>query len=1066
MTTEPDAPVKHHWKRPGIPKMVQSPLVRISFGLAMLTVSLLFVSEFIGLVPNKISAELEFRKSLVESLAVQLSAAISNRELSSVKDTLLSMVKRNSSVLSAAVRLQNDKVLFQSEEHDQLWTLKKTEKSTPTQIQVSIYENSDLWGGIELSFTELGAGENSLFSRQSYLMLVLFVGLLGFFSYMFFLKRTMHELNTDNVIPERVRNALDTLTEGLIIVDQSGYIVFANSAIARILNMSADECIGKKSTEFDWEYESNEANVKQLPWMRMLEGKKVKNGERVNLNSQHQKTYFLTVNISIIGGGNQRIQGALITFDDVSEIVAKNEELGHTLGKLEKTQTEVTRQNKELHKLATRDSMTDCLNRRTLFLGLEELFNEAKSSQDPFSFIMVDIDHFKAVNDTYGHTTGDQVIVFLANCLKEHAREMDLVGRFGGEEFCVILPGANLEEGGEVAERIRLLVQNGHGGDYTEELKITASFGVSQFNHEMTEALELVETADEALYKAKEGGRNQVILWRADEKENSTVNSINSVTTNDGTEPEVTNPQNAINDDKPEVNETESHPAKCESPSPTLTHDQVIQTQSDNNKFSELPMLPNSILLLDRIDQAIIRSARYKTKVAVLVLDIDVLQRVNDALGLMVGEKFYAAIVARLKKILRDTDTVTINDENKLSFSISSLGRRDMVLLLTDLADNDCISIVLQRLFQSQNDPIVIESHEFYLNTNIGVSLFPLDGKDSSTLIKNATTAKMEAMKAAGESNFCFYTEKIDQQSRERIQLEADLYKALERKEFVVYYQPKVALHSGDIVGFEALLRWQHPQNGLVFPDKFISVAEQTGLIEEVSQWVIKSVCRQIGIWHRAGYTQICVSINLSPVEFRNPELAEKIIQSVKDSGIRASALEIEITESIALDDMNNALVCLERISKEEISISVDDFGTGYASLSYLQRLPINKIKIDRSFVSGILHGSNDATIVSAIIAMGHTLGLEVIAEGVETEEQLRFLQDMHCDEIQGYLISRPVPIEQIDTLLSKPYEIKHLVLSNMAAENKNLSDLTFSMLSAINNFPENEHKYVEKKAS
>ncbi len=1057
MAIDPDTP-KRRWKTPAIRKFILSPLIRISFGLAMLTVSLLFVSDFLGLVPNKISTELELRKSIVESLAVQLSSALSNRELSSIKDTLSSMIKRNSSIRSAAVRTRDDKVLFQSGEHSKLWKLKKTEKSTPTQIQVSIYDQNKFWGTIELSFTELGDSEGALFSRQSYTTLVLFMALLGFFSYMFFLKRAMHELNTDNVIPERVRKALDTLTEGLIIIDQSGYIVFANSAIVRILGISANKCIGTKSTEFDWEYQSTESDSTQLPWMLMLEGKKVNNGERVKLTTQHQKVFFLTVNISIIGGVNQPIQGALVTFDDISDIEAKNEALRHTLGKLEKTQTEITRQNKKLQKLATRDPMTDCLNRRSLFLGLDELFSEAKSSQELLSFIMVDIDHFKAVNDTYGHTTGDRVIVFLANCLKKNARDMDLVGRFGGEEFCVILPGANVNEAADVAERIRLSVQNEHGGDYTEELKITASFGVSQFNHEMTEAQKLVETADEALYEAKEGGRNQVVLWGIGKKEQSTTDNINTVTSTDVTTVETSISHDLISEGQPPV---------CESSNLGSEQNHVTQNLPDNKEIepSDQPMQPSNILLFDRIDQAIIRSNRYKTNAAVLVLDIDILQRVNDTLGLMVGEKFYNAIVARLKQTLRDTDTVTMNDEDKLSFSLSALGRREVVLLLTDLADNNDISIVLQRLFQAQNDPIIIEGHEFYLNTIIGISLFPIDGNDASTLIKNATTAKMQAMEAPGENNFCFYTDEIDQQSKKRIQLEAELYKAFQREEFVIYYQPKVALSSGDIVGFEALIRWNHPQNGLVFPNDFIHVAEQTGLIEELSQWVIKTVCRQIAIWHNAGHTQIGVSINLSPVEFRNPDLADNIIKIITESGIQANALEIEITESIDLHHMNNAIVCLERISKEDISISVDDFGTGYSSLSYLQQLPINKIKIDRSFISGILKGSNNASIVSAIIAMGHTLGLDVIAEGIETEAQLRFLQDMQCDQIQGYLVSRPVPREQIDSLLCNPDNIKHLILKNKATENSHLSDLGLSMINVLNNFPEIEHNAVKKRA-
>ncbi len=998
-----------------------SPLIRISFGLVMLTVSLLLISEFLGMVPNKNSAVLESRKAIAESLAVQLSAAISNNELYTVKETLRAIVDRNESVLSAAIRIGQNDLLYKFGDHKTHWSLDVSDHSTARQIQVAIYGNQGRWGNMELRFTEIGDNTGSIPFKQSYLALVMFVAILGFISYMLFLKRVVHELNTDNIIPDRVRRALDSLTESLLIVDHAGYIVFSNSAFSQMTGLTADEAIGTNTSECNWQLESVEAEAQQLPWESVLAGgTDVLQGELIQLKTKHNKTVHLTVNASPIMSPDEKIQGALITFDDVSEIEAKNEELLRTLTKLEQAQAEVTEQNQQLQILATRDPMTNALNRRSLFEGLDALFAEASEQQEPLSFIMVDIDHFKAVNDTYGHATGDRVIVFLANCLTKHARPQDLVARFGGEEFCVVTPGTNINDAALLAEKMRFEVQHGHGGDYEEELNITASLGVATLATTVNDSNGLFELADQALYKAKEGGRNQVVCWTEGVEENpvsapkpATVRRTSIVSVD---EPSAkTNPQTELSDS-------------------SVTH--------------------KNILLFNRIDQAITRSSYCDTNLAVLVMDIDILQRVNDTLGLLVGEKFVSAITKRLKNVIRDTDTLFVDDNSEFLFSISPLGSREIVLLLTDLDKIDSVVIVLKRIFHTQDEPIVLEGNEYYLSSNIGISAYPTDGDTSATLIKNASIAKREAMRLPGENNYFFYTDEISQLSKDNILLETDLYSALKQDELIIFYQPKVDLKTGNIVGFEALLRWQHPQRGLIPPDAFISIAERTGLIGEISQWVIRTVCNQILLWHDAGFHDISVSINLSPVEFGDPDLASKIIASVAESHIPPKALEIEITETIALHNMNTAVDMLAQISLAGIGISVDDFGTGYASLSYLQRLPISKIKIDRSFITGILVDTNDAVIVSGIIAMGHTLGLDVIAEGIETEEQLRFLQDLHCDQIQGYLISRPVPRDTIDELLANSEAVKNLILHKNIDANRNMSDDTNSMINILNNLP------------
>ncbi len=1018
----------------------------------MLTVAMLSITELLGLLPDTKNVELKSRKAIIEALAVQLSTALSDPQfqgidyalrsvqLQGIDDTLQSVVKRNANVLSSAVRLHGGDLLFESGEHEKYWTLQPKDKSTATQIQVSIFDGKKLWGTVELRFAGINGARSLLSFQNSFLTVVLFMVVVGFLSYMVFLKQTMRELDPNAVIPERVRKALDTLSEGLLIVDQDGYIVFSNTAFAVKIGQVPKELSGRKSTKFDWEVEAGDSDSTELPWLCVLEGKKIPKSVVIRLKTGYKNTYTFIVNCSPITASKNKIRGVLVTFDDITEIEVKNEELRRTLGKLEQSQRDVMWQNQELQILATRDPLTNALNRRSLFQGFETLFAEARDGSEELSFIMVDIDHFKVVNDTYGHGVGDEVIKFLANILTEYSRPNDLVGRFGGEEFCVVLPGAGIDVGFSIADRIRLAIQEGQCAKSTTTLRITSSFGVSTLISDIRNPAELVGQADKALYVAKESGRNRVIRWSSALEEDAPVEI--SKPSSDAQTPESIEaqsevpagveeeplqlPQSIVSDTLNQSDKTVTRdPQNEDLQNPNQQQEHVHNDKSNTEKAG---YMPNRVLLFDRIDQAIKRAQRYDTKIAVLVIDVDTLQRVNDTLGLVSGEKFAKSVVARIKQTLRTTDTVTINAEDELLFSISQLSSREIVVLLTDLNQVEIATSVLQRIFTEQNEPIEVEGNEFYLNTNIGVSVFPLDGDGPLTLVTNASIAKSEAMKSIGRNNFCFYANEINQRSRKQFRLEAELHRAVELGEFILYYQPKVDLKTGTILGLEALLRWQHPQYGIVPPSEFIPLAEQMGIINEISQWVIHTVCRQIHLWREAGYDTITTAVNLSPLEFRNPELADQIIALTDEFGIPRSALEVEISESINIHDMEAAVATLEKLSNSGVCISIDDFGAGYSSLSYLRRFPISKVKIDHSFISGFMQDSGDAAIVSAIIAMCHSLHLKVVAEGVETKEQLRFLQDLHCDEMQGYLVSKPLPQEEISEFLDQSSGIRRMI--------------------------------------
>ena len=1011
---------------------LKSPLVRISFGLAMLTVSMLFVTDFIGLVPDTKSAEIQSRRVIAESLAVQLSNEITEKRIASVEATLRSVVERNDNVLSGAVRLINGTLLAEYGGHHANWKLRPEDKSTLTQVQVPIFNNEGRWGSVEISFADFVDHTKWLPVRSSFLAVTLFVALAGFVAYLVFLKRTMRELNPDAVIPERVRKALDTLAEGLLIVGKDGFIVFSNIAFARKTGMLPKELVGKEINSFDWQVDVESADNSGLPWNSVFEGEQVPGSIAVSLKTGFTERYKFSVNVSPITASAGKVRGVLVTFDDITEIENKNNELNRALGKLEQSKREIMRQNQELQVLATRDPLTGALNRRSLFQGFETLFAEAAEEGEELSFIMVDIDHFKSVNDRFGHAVGDKVIKLLATILTEYSRPNDLVGRFGGEEFCVVLPGAGAEDAMEIAERMRLAVQEGHGVKFTNALRITSSFGVSTLTAGAESPSQLVDQADKALYTAKESGRNRVIRWSSMIEE-----GIQEESKSKGLESQV----DSADKDPIDVDNQTSNNSRRNSETDEISNGLVaaqVAAESDalnqkpeklNVTFDPVANRPQKrVILNDRIDQAIKRAQRYDTNIAVLAIDVDTLQRVRDTLGHATSEKISRVVVSRLKQMLRDIDTVAIADKQALAFSVSRVTEREIFVLLTDLKETEILTNILKRIFAANKAPVLIEGEEFYLSASIGVSVYPIDGDDAESLLQKASSALRAAEESVGRNNFQFYADEINQHSKRQMRLEAELHRAKENGEFVVYYQPKVDLKSGDILGMEALLRWQHPQLGLVPPNDFIPLAEQTGLIDEISQWVIHSVCGQIRAWEAAGYGMVTVAVNLSPVEFRNRKLSSKIVRLVQDSGVPASSIEIEITETVVMQNMETAVDILQELSMAGFGISVDDFGTGYSSLNYLRRFPLSKVKIDRSFITDFTHAQNDAAIVSAIIAMSHSLGLRVVAEGVETEEQLRFLQDLQCDEIQGYFISKPMPREQATDMLAQSASIKRMI--------------------------------------
>ena len=440
-------------------------------------------------------------------------------------------------------------------------------------------------------------------------------------------------------------------------------------------------------------------------------------------------------------------------------------------------------------------------------------------------------------------------------------------------------------------------------------------------------------------------------------------------------------------------------------------------------KHDALTGLPNRSLLDDRLGQALQHAERYSRHVTVAFMDLDNFKSINDSLGHDAGDELLVQMSGRLIKTVRGTDTVV------------RLGGDEFVILLFDQPNvEESVAIALERLMKAVAEPMDLRGHKVQLGCSIGVATYPLDGRDGSTLLKNADTAMYRA-KELGKSNFQFYTADLNAKLKERMALQNGLLQAMARDEFFLEYQPQVDLATGQLIGVETLIRWRNPELGIVPPNKFISLAEDSGIIVALGLWVLRTACLQQVAWQAQGCAAIKMSVNVSPRQFKEPRFSESVAAVLLETGIQPELLELEITESLIMDDVGRAVATMHRIRDLGVQLSIDDFGTGYSSLSSLKDFPVSRLKIDRSFVSMLPGNANDCTLAKAVIALGHQLNLKVVAEGVETQHQQDFLRDCRCDEMQGFHFSRPVSAQAVQTMLQESLAFASPLAASVVSE-------------------------------
>jgi diguanylate cyclase (GGDEF)-like protein len=416
--------------------------------------------------------------------------------------------------------------------------------------------------------------------------------------------------------------------------------------------------------------------------------------------------------------------------------------------------------------------------------------------------------------------------------------------------------------------------------------------------------------------------------------------------------------------------------------------------------------LGNHALLKDRVFQAIAYAARYGRRITLAFVDLDNFKIINDSLGHAVGDAFLKLLADRMVECVRSSDTIV------------RLGRDEFVAVFLDQPEDSEISMAVQKLRSAISKPIHVAGRDLAVTSSIGIATYPDDGADVDMLLTNAEAAAQRA-KVKGRDNFQFYQPEFNIKARERLLLLEALRNAIANSEFSLLYQPQVDLRSGRVFAVEALIRWRHPTLGLVCPADFIPMAEETGLIGPIGEWVVREACRQTKAWQDAGLPSIGMCVNVSARQFGERALIERIASALEESGLEAAFLELELTESLIMQDLGQAVATMTKLRELGVQLSIDDFGTGYSSLAALKTFPINRLKIDKSFIDDVASSESDRAVVKAIIALGQNLRLKVIAEGVETVEQVAFLRDNHCDEIQGYHVCRPIPASAVEEWLN-----------------------------------------------
>ena len=952
---------------------------QLAFSLVLLSISILFVADFLNLRGDPRAGIHEARKALSVVLAEQLSTLASSRDMNAVEKAVADFATRTTDTTAVALVLADGSRPIRRGDSALLEV--QPGSANGTRVNVPIYNNDRPWGEVRLAFSPT----HNVMGGFDWLI---FVALSSLASFTLFFVKVLVQLDPGRVVPERVDTAFDVFSAGVVILDHEQRIIMANTAASNIVGRSADSLIGLSIEETfpldvvaDW----------QSPWATTLHSGLLATDQQIRLQGVHSESRLYSVSCMPVGDDASEQRGVLVTFDDMTALERKNAQLATALEDLSRSRDELKARSIHLELLATTDSMTGVANRRTFLEKLAIAIENARIKDLPLTCIMADIDHFKKVNDTYGHPVGDAVIIAVANALSAACREEDLVARLGGEEFVMLLPGLSAEEAFEVADRVRIAVIALAFGDALPVPQLSASFGVAALIDDMVEIAGIVDAADQALYKSKQDGRNKVSIYDSE---------------SGGMIYEPGDPvQTDISD------QSRAH-----------THDLEIKLQAREQEiiamqeYDTLTGAPLRTLFLQCVATELARATRRSKVIGIMSFELRDHARVVSAAGHAKSDALIKAFVERLQEGFRSTDLVSnLTSE----YSLSRITSNEFGVLLTDLDDSAGALIVVARLRRLLSQPFLLGQDKYYLGANIGISVSNgKDDVDAGSLFNSASNARSVASTQSDKVSHAFASTVLHEESQDYIRLESDLRDALEAGSLETYFQPKFDLAKRRVTGMETLLRWNHPTRGFVSPEVFVALAEANGLIEQLSTLVLERTVAQILIWRSMGFDDLRVSVNVSPIQLKAELVVDATLNALAQSGISGQQMEMELTETSIIDCTDEARRALQRLREAGVRIAIDDFGTGYTSLSLLADLPLDTVKIDRSFIVAMSGGERNRAVVESIIKMAHALNLHVVGEGIETNEQLEMMGRLGCDEIQGYLISRPLPADEITAFL------------------------------------------------
>ena len=951
-----------------------SPAFRLSFSATLLILSIISASTAVGLLPDTVRTHLQTRARVAEALTIQLAAAATHKHLATIRDTISAVVQRDDEIRSIAIRGKDGAIVAASHGHETLWRGANPDRSTQTHVRVPIADGAATWGAVEIVFAPYGGVLAWLGIPADLLAFALFAGVASFAGIYVILRFALRQLDPAKSVPARVQNAFDSLSDGVAVIDEKDTVLLVNQSLATMLGGQQKKFLGDNLSRLLWRHWNSDAKTQELPWMAALRDKASVRDVPMNLRSQSGAMFNVMVNASCISSDEGKVAGALVTFKDVTVLERKNMDLSLAYNRLQHSETEIKKQNNQLKYLASHDPLTSCMNRRALFDAFAKKFQKAVDTGTALTCMMIDIDHFKSVNDTLGHAAGDKAIAGLAHLLREVCREQDIVGRYGGEEFCMVLDGLSVDKAVRIAERVREQVKIRSRTWLKRDQALSVSIGIAAADADAGSVGKSVDNADQALYAAKKSGRDRAVLWQ------STLNA-KPVTVSSG--------ESALRADDRRappagsVREAGAHPS-------------LLSTPSDS--------------FLSGLRKSIAQSKREKKAVAVICVNLDSLEEYSDAFGPVVSSGILVAVEARLNAIFCDTDTASLLSGQDRSVSVVNVRGSRFLIQIANIDDTTSVAWILQRLAEKLAAPLRQDEQGMPLRFSVGASLYPNDGLTPNEVVQNAILAQKKALETTGDKSFRMFSNDMFEMVHEQMRVEKGIREAMARKEFHLHFQPIVDLAARNVSGAEVLLRStnRYLQNTSI--DAVIQVAEKTGLIHELSNYVFETAFATLNEWRRSDVALPLISINISARQLENTDIVYKILQLAEKYQVEPSSIQLEMTETAIVSDIDKTSKILRTLQNYGFHIALDDFGTGGSSLSHLLQIKPDAIKIDKSFIHSLTNKYTNNILVTTITELSRKIGAKVIAEGVETTEQLDELIGIGCRYVQGYLFSRPLP--------------------------------------------------------